>query len=145
MLRCLGRARPRRRRARQHTVHDLGSPGCSPFFIRDWYVPRSGVWQRDPGAHGGISFLRAETDWHTVANEDEAFYLRIAQAGGYRYPGADIGILVTRGRLQTDDHELTDRAWAWIDGIKRQFSTVPSDGVDAVPVREPEPFSFKML
>ena len=59
------------------------------------------------------------------ASEDEAFYLRIAQAGGYRYPGADIGILVTRGRLQTDEHELTDRARTWIDGIKRQFATAP--------------------
>ncbi len=142
-------------------VDELNAGWAQPSAIDEWSqfilkdtasvvelitdAPRSGVWQRDPGAHGGISFLRAETDWHTVANEDEAFYLRIAQAGGYRYPGADIGILVTRGRLQTDDHELTDRARAWIDGIKRQFSTVPSDGVDAVPVREPEPFSFKML
>ena len=74
------------------------------------------------GAHGGISFVRGETDWHTVASEDEAFYLRIAQAGGYRYPGADIGILVTRGRLQTDDHELTD-ARAHLD--QRDQAPVP--------------------
>ena len=87
----------------------------------------------------------ATTDWHTVASEDEAFYLRIAQKGGYRYPGADIGILVTRGRLQTDEHELTDRARAWIDGIKRQFATAPLPASGPVPVREPEPFSFKLL
>ena len=108
-------------------------------------APSSGIWRLDPSAHGGISFDRRETDWHTVASEDEAFYLRIAEAGGYRYPGADIGILVTRGRLQTDDHELTDRARTWINGIKRQFETAPLDGVAEVPVREPEPFSFKML
>ena len=108
-------------------------------------APSSGIWRLDPSAHGGISFDRRETDWHTVASEEEAFYLRIAQAGGYRYPGADIGILVTRGRLQTDDHELTDRARTWINGIKRQFETALLDGVAEVPVREPEPFSFKML
>ena len=108
-------------------------------------APRSGIWRLDPSAHGGICFVRVETDWHTVADEDEAFYLRIAHEGGYRYPGADIGILVTRGRLQTDDHALTERAHAWITGIKRQFETAPLMDAAPVPVREPEPFSFKML
>jgi biotin carboxylase len=108
-------------------------------------APKSGIWHLDPAAHGGIRFRRRATDWHTVAEEDEAFYLRIAQEGGYRYPGADIGILVTRGRLQTDDHELTVRARTWIDGIKRQFETAPLPAGPPAPVREPEPFSFKML
>ena len=36
--------------------------------------------------------------------------------GDYRYKGADLGILVTRGRLQTDDNELTERCRDWIDG-----------------------------
>ena len=67
------------------------------------------------------------------------------QEGGYRYPGADIGILVTRGRLQTDDHELTERAHTWITGIKKQFGTTPLPPEQPAPVREPEPFSFKML
>ena len=50
-----------------------------------------------------------------------------------------------RGRLQTDDHELTDRARTWIDGIKRQFETAPLAEAQPAPVREPEPFSFKLL
>ncbi len=108
-------------------------------------APRSGIWRLDAAALGGISFARDETDWHSVASEDEAFYLRIAGPGGYRYPGADLGILVTRGRLQSDDHELTDRARTWINGIKRQFLTSPLDGSSDPPVRGPEPFSFKML
>jgi len=142
-------------------VDDLNAGWAQPSAIDEWSqfilkdtadvveliteAPRSGIWKLDPAAHGGISFVRDETDWHTVASEDEAFYLRIAQTGGYRYPGADIGILVTRGRLQTDDHELTDRARTWIDGIKRQFLTAPLDDASEPPLREPEPFSFKML
>ncbi len=142
-------------------VDELNAAWAQPSAIDEWSqfilkdtadlvelitdAPRSGIWKLDPEAHGGIAFLREETDWHTVAHEDEAFYLRIAQTGGYRYPGADIGILVTRGRLQTDDHELTDRARTWINGIKRQFLTVPIGDDQAPPVREPEPFSFKML
>ena len=106
-------------------------------------APKSGIWRLDPAAHGGIRYARRDTDWHTVSDENEAFYLRIAAEGGYRYPGADIGILVTRGRLQSDEHELTDRARTWITGIKRQFETATAP--PAAPVREPEPFSFKML
>ena len=105
-------------------------------------APTSGVWRLDPSAHGGIRFVRRETDWHTLASEDEAFYLRIAGEGQYRYPGADLGILVTRGRLQTDDHQLTERAHAWIHGIKKNFWTA---SVPDAPAVGPEPFSFKML
>jgi hypothetical protein len=106
-------------------------------------APRSGIWRLDDRAHGGIRFKRRATDWHTVADEGEAFYLRIAQEGGYRYPGADIGIIVTRGRFQSDDHELTDRARTWIAGIKRQFETTPLPA--RAPAHQPEPFAFKML
>ncbi len=142
-------------------VDELNAGWAQPTAIDEWSqfilkdtahvveliteAPRSGIWRLDPEAHGGISFLRSETDWHTVGAEAEAFYLRIAQSGGYRYPGADIGILVTRGRLQTDDHELTERARTWINGIKRQFLTAPLADASAPPVRAPEPFSFKML
>src|SRR4026208_2425441 len=51
---------------------------------------------------GALPFARRVPDWHTVADEAEAFYLRIAGAGQYRYPGADLGILVTRGRFMDD-------------------------------------------
>ena len=107
------------------------------------HAPRSGIWRLDPGADGGIRFVRRETDWHTVGSEDEAFYLRIAAEGEYRYPGADLGILVTRGRLQTDEHELTERALTWIGGVKAQFVGAPAPLAAELPA--PEPFSFKML
>jgi len=105
-------------------------------------APASGIWRM--GDDGGIGYARRDTDWHTVANGSEAFYLRIATAGGYRYPGADLGILVTRGRFLDDDHELVDRARSWITGIKSQFRSVPPPSETPPPV-EPEPFGFKML
>jgi hypothetical protein len=43
------------------------------------------------------------TDRHDLHDDTEAFYLRIAGPGDYRYKGADLGILITRGRLQSDD------------------------------------------
>jgi hypothetical protein len=96
-----------------------------------------------PGA-GAIRFDRRVTDWHTVADESEAFYLRIAGEGQYRYPGADLGILVTRGRFMDDEHELLDRTRQWITGIKGQFASVPDDET-AARSQEPEPFGFKLL
>jgi biotin carboxylase len=104
-------------------------------------APPTGVWRMRKD--GTIEFVRRETDWHDVTDESEAFYLRIAQAGGYRYPGADLGILVGRGRFQTDEHELTDRAKLWIAGIKGQFRSVPVAA--ELEIVRPEPFGFKML
>ena len=105
-------------------------------------APASGIWTMpDPGA---LRFDRRVTDWHTVADEAEAFYLRIAGAGQYRYPGADLGILVTRGRFMNDEHELLDRTRGWISGIKAQYASVPLDHDDPLP-HEPEPFGFKLL
>jgi hypothetical protein len=69
--------------------------------------------------------------------------LRIAGPGQYRYPGADLGIMVTRGRFLDDDHELTDRARHWIDGVQAQFASVPIG--ERAPAPKPEPFGFKML
>jgi biotin carboxylase len=103
-------------------------------------APPSGIWRM--GADGTIGFARRDTDWHTIADTSEAFYLRIAAAGQYRYPGADLGILVTRGRFMNAEHELLDRARGWIAGIKAQFSSEPPQ---QPPEREPEPFGFKML
>jgi biotin carboxylase len=106
-------------------------------------APPSGRWRM--GADGSVAFVRPDTDWHTVADENEAFYLRIAAEGVYRYKGADLGILVTRGRLMDDDYELTDRARAWIAGIKAAFEGRPAE--EEIPPSLPaaEPFGFKML
>ncbi len=104
-------------------------------------APGSGIWKMRDGA---IGYARRETDWHSVADQTEAFYLRIAGAGQYRYPGADLGILVTRGRFMDADFQLRERARSWIRGIKDQFASVPLSP-DEPPVREPEPFGFKLL
>jgi biotin carboxylase len=105
------------------------------------HAPASGIWRMSPDH--SIAFARRDTDWHTVADEEEAFYLRIAGPGQFRYPGADLGIMVTRGRFLGDDHELTDRAHRWINGVQAQFASVPI-GQEAPAIR-PEPFGFKML
>ena len=86
-------------------------------------APASGIWKMD--ADGEIHFSRFDTHRRAVENENEAFFLRILQPGEYRYEGADLGILVSRGRFMTDDYQLNDRAQAWITAIRKRFSAKP--------------------
>src|SRR5215216_3273701 len=51
-------------------------------------------------ASGALVYRRAALDWHQLQNESEAFFLRIYGAGDYRWKGADLGVVVTKGRSQ---------------------------------------------
>jgi hypothetical protein len=95
-------------------------------------APKTGIWRMD--AAGGIAFARWGNDWHSLHDESEAFYLRVLAPGDYRYPGADLGVLVARSRMQADDNQLTERAHQWIDGIKGQFA-----GASLPPAEAPAP------
>jgi hypothetical protein len=83
-------------------------------------APASGVWQLEPD--GDVTFVRDQTHRRTVVREDRAFFLRIAKRGDWFYEGADLGILVTPGRLMTRGFKLTKRAKSWISGINAHYS-----------------------
>jgi biotin carboxylase len=87
-------------------------------------APPSGVWGLNED--GSVSYLRMQTHRRTVEREWEGFFLRIARAGEYVYEGADLGILVTPGRLMDDKGRLTPRARAWAHGIRSSFRTLPA-------------------
>ena len=70
---------------------------------------------------GSVRFVRDQIHRRTVRREDQAFYLRIANEGDWFYEGADLGILVTPGRLMTKGFRLTPRAKAWALGIKDHY------------------------
>jgi biotin carboxylase len=86
-------------------------------------APRSGIWTMQPD--GSIRFLRPALNITSVGDESEAFYLRVYSVGEYCYHGADLGILMTRGRMQSAKRELLDRAKKWNAGIKTEFASVP--------------------
>ena len=86
-------------------------------------TPRTGVWHLDED--GRVSFARQGNDWATLLDESEAFYMRVAAPGDLRCEGAQLGVLVTRGHLQTDDYQLTERCRRWVKGIKAQFASTP--------------------
>jgi len=86
-------------------------------------APRSGIYIMNPD--GTIKFSRMDTHRRAVEKENEAFFLRISRANDYFYEGADMGILVMRGRLMTDDFKLKPRAVSWINAIKRSYAAEP--------------------
>jgi hypothetical protein len=96
-------------------------------------APRTGQYSID--GSGALVFRRPALDWHQLQNESEAFFLRIYGPGDYRWKGADLGVLVTKGRLQVDSGSgksaLTIRARHLIDSIRAQFA--------GTPVAEPTP------
>ena len=83
-------------------------------------APKTGIWRMDDD--GRIEFARWGNDWHSIHDDSEAFFLRVLGPGDYRCPGADLGCLVSRSRMQTEENRLTKRACQWIDGIHAQFA-----------------------
>lgn len=93
-------------------------------------APRTGIWRMDDD--GNVVWGRWGNDWHSIQDESEAFFLRVAGPGDYRYKGGDLGILVSRGRFEADDGTLSERARRWIDGIKRHYggTAIGADAAD---------------
>jgi hypothetical protein len=82
-------------------------------------APKSGIWKID--ANNQINFDRLDTHRRAVESENEAFFLHISKEGDHLYEGADMGILVTRGRMMTDDFQLNKRAKTWINAIREKY------------------------
>ena len=76
-------------------------------------APRTGSWRLSDD--GTLTFEQVSNDWHEITTEDEAFFMRVYGPGDYRFHGADLGILVTKGRMQTTEG-LTERCRRYIDG-----------------------------
>jgi biotin carboxylase len=83
-------------------------------------APRTGAWHLDED--GELAFARVSNDWHDITGEDEAFFLRVYGPGDLRFCGADLGILVTKGRMQTAEG-LTQRCRRYIDGIRSHYES----------------------
>ena len=81
-------------------------------------APRTGSYHLSDD--GSLTFVRTCDDWHDVTHEDECFYLRVYPPGDYRFKGADLGVLVTKGRMQTADG-LTARCLHYINGIRSMY------------------------
>ncbi len=103
-------------------------------------APESGIWKLLPD--GSVEFDRFDYHRRAVGSEQEAFFLRISNVGDYRYEGADLGILITRGRAMGKGFHLNNRAKQWIEGMKSQFKAAPLPTAEPVSLSDP---AFKIM
>src|SRR6478672_1752697 len=85
-------------------------------------APRTGAWRLSEG--GALTFEHVTNDWHEITTEDEAFFMRVYGPGDFKFHGADLGILVTKGRMQTAEG-LTERCRRYIEGIRAAYKSEP--------------------
>lgn len=91
-------------------------------------APRTGTYTVQPG--GKLQFSRPSLDWHGLQDENELFFMRVYGAGDYLFKGADLGIVMTKARLQSDGpKDLTDRCRTIIDGLRGQYVTHEASAV----------------
>jgi hypothetical protein len=83
------------------------------------HAPESGIWEMKK--NGNIILKKMDAHRQSVVNDFEAFFFQITQPDGYLYEGADLGILVMRGRLMSDGFQLSERAIRWIKAIRAYY------------------------
>ena len=106
-------------------------------------APQSGIWEMKK--NGKIKFKKMDAHRQSVVDDNEAFFFQITQKEDYLYEGADLGILVMRGRLMSDEFILSDRGKRWIRALRAEYR---SDIIDAGLLTEEdlmEAGDFKML
>jgi len=106
-------------------------------------APQSGIWEMKKNGH--ILFKKMDAHRQSVMSDNEAFYMQITQKDDYLYEGADLGILVLRGRLMSDNFELSERAKRWIRALRAKYK---ADMIDLGLLTEEdllETDGFKML
>jgi len=106
-------------------------------------APQSGIWEMKK--NGNILFKKMDAHRQSVVGDSEAFYMQITQKDDYLYEGADLGILVMRGRLMSDNFELSERAKRWIRALRAKYK---ADMIDLGLLTEEdllETDGFKML
>ena len=105
-------------------------------------APESGIWHLNDD--GSLDYARFDYHRRAVESEREAFFLRIGAPGDYRYEGADLGILITRGRLMTNNFRLNGRAKRWIAGIRGRYAGRPLPAKAVVPEPVLQPGAYKI-
>ena len=84
------------------------------------HAPATGIWRMEP--NGRLLFRQPASQPQAVADEAEAFFLRTVDLDDVAARGQSLGRLLVRGRLLTDDHQLTERANSWISGFRALFA-----------------------
>ena len=95
-------------------------------------APKTGIYRLNND--GTLDYQRNTLDWHYLNEPEEAFFLRVYGEGNFSFKGADLGILVTKSRMQTGN-KLTERCQQFIEGINSCYEASPVE-------TKPKPTNF---
>jgi hypothetical protein len=84
-------------------------------------APQTGIWEMKK--NGKVQFEKMDANRQSIIDDNKAFYFQITQKDGYLYEGADLGILVMRGRQMSDEFILSERAKRWIRAIRSEYKS----------------------
>lgn len=87
------------------------------------HAPVTGRYRRE--ADGSLKLLARDRDWYDLTDESEVFFLRLAATGDTCSTSHDLGMLVTRTRLENDARALTGDAQQLIAAIHALYHTRP--------------------
>ncbi len=118
----------------KHTEDDIG-------VIEE--APESGIYRI--GEDGGLELNRFDLRRSNLDDKTEGFYLRISGSSDYCYEGADLGILITKGRLMSKNHKLTKRAKDWVKAIRSGYKSRALAPFEDTPPQIQEPGAFKII
>lgn len=137
-------------------VRDLNERWAQTHYIDEWSqlvikhtskhvdivaeAPRSGIYRMSD--QGDIAYHRFDYHRRAIDSAREAFFLRITGPGDYRYEGADLGILITRGRSMDNEFRLNSRAHDWVRGIQGLYV---GEALSPGQIDTPALGSFKIL
>lgn len=85
-------------------------------------APRAGTWWL--ADDGELDFRQASSDFYEIRSEDEVFFMPVCGKGDVKLSGADLGVLISRGRMEAAGR-LTGRAQRFIAAICAQYRCEP--------------------
>ncbi len=82
-------------------------------------APQSGIWEIK--TNGNLNYKQHDTKRQSVNGDNEAFYFQITQTNNYLYEGADLGILLLKGRVMDANFELNERGKRWVKALRAKY------------------------
>lgn len=82
-------------------------------------APASGVYRM--GSDGQLALKAASISRRDAMAEDEAYVLRIMDAGGYAYKAADLAIMFVNQVIRTPQGRLNAQGERWVAALQSQF------------------------
>ncbi|AHG50144.1 hypothetical protein RLEG12_00655 (plasmid) [Rhizobium leguminosarum bv. trifolii CB782] len=99
------------------------------------HAPATGIYRMT--LDGSVSYDRFANPWEAIGSDEQAFFLRLTDAGDFLYEGGCLGVLFVRWQVTNHESELNERARDWIRGIESFYGSRSVTEIQGDKTREP--------